>query len=123
MQRMPFRWWARGTATLSTFPTSPRISARAIGAALAISDGVRALGLEARIGIHVGERERHDDKVTGLAVTIGSRVGSVAGASEVLVSRTVRDLVAGSGISFRDRGTHELKGIPGSWQLFAVADE
>jgi class 3 adenylate cyclase/pimeloyl-ACP methyl ester carboxylesterase len=95
--------------------------ARAIGAAQAIVDGVRTLGLEARIGIHVGECELHDDKIAGLAVNIGSRVASTAGASEVLVSQTVRDLVAGSGISFGDRGIHELKGIPGSWQLFAVA--
>jgi class 3 adenylate cyclase/pimeloyl-ACP methyl ester carboxylesterase len=95
--------------------------ARAIGAAQAIIDGVRTLGLEARIGIHVGECERHDDKIAGLAVNIGSRVASNARSSEVLVSQTVRDLVAGSGIRFLDRGTHELKGIPGSWQLFGVA--
>jgi class 3 adenylate cyclase len=95
--------------------------ARAIGAAQAIIDGVRTLGLEARIGIHVGECELHDDKIAGLAVNIGSRVASNAGASEVLVSQTVRDLVAGSGIRFADRGIHELKGIPGSWQIFAVA--
>lgn len=95
--------------------------ARAIGAAQAITNGVRTLGLEARIGIHVGECELHDDKITGLAVNIGSRVASNAGASEVLVSQTVRDLVAGSGISFGDRGIHGLKGIPGNWQLFAVA--
>jgi class 3 adenylate cyclase len=94
--------------------------ARAIGAAQAIVTGVRALGLEARIGIHVGECELHDDKVAGLAVNIGSRVASNAGSNEVLVSQTVRDLVAGSGIRFLDRGSHELKGIPGSWQLFAV---
>jgi class 3 adenylate cyclase/pimeloyl-ACP methyl ester carboxylesterase len=94
--------------------------ARAIGAAVAIVTGVRTLDLEARIGIHVGECELHDDKIAGLAVNIGSRVASNAGSSEVLVSQTVRDLVAGSGIRFLDRGTHELKGIPGSWQLFAV---
>jgi len=95
--------------------------ARAIGAAQSIINGVRTLGLEARIGIHVGECELHDTKIAGLAVNIGSRVASNAGASEVLVSQTVRDLVAGSGISFEDRGIHDLKGIPGSWQLFAVA--
>ena len=94
--------------------------ARAIGAARAIIDGVRMLGIEVRIGIHVGECELHDDSITGLAVGIGSRVASKAGASEVLVSQTVRDIVAGSGIRFLDRGTHKLKGIPGSWQLFAV---
>jgi len=95
--------------------------ARAIRAAQAIVDGVRTLDLEARIGIHVGECELHDEKIAGLAVNIGSRVASNAEASEVLVSQTVRDLVAGSGIKFTDRGTHELKGIPGNWQLFAVA--
>jgi class 3 adenylate cyclase len=94
--------------------------ARAIRAAQAIMDGVRALDLEARIGIHVGECELHEGKITGLAVNIGSRVASNAQASEVLVSQTVRDLVAGSGIRFQDRGVHDLKGIPGSWQLFAV---
>jgi class 3 adenylate cyclase len=95
--------------------------ARAIRAAQAIVDGVRTLGLETRIGIHVGECELHEGKIAGLAVNIGARVASNAGAGEVLVSQTVRDLVAGSGISFEDRGIHELKGIPGSWQLFAVA--
>ena len=95
--------------------------ARAIRAAQAIVVGVRTLGLEARIGIHVGECEVHEGKIAGLAVNIGARVASNAGAGEVLVSQTVRDLVAGSGISFEDRGIHELKGIPGSWQLFAVA--
>ncbi|HEY8724318.1 MAG TPA: adenylate/guanylate cyclase domain-containing protein [Gaiellaceae bacterium] len=96
--------------------------ARAIRAGQAIITGVRALGLEARIGIHVGECELHDDKLAGLAVVIGSRVAANADASEVLVSQTVRDLVAGSGIELTDRGAHELKGIPGSWQLYAVAD-
>jgi class 3 adenylate cyclase/pimeloyl-ACP methyl ester carboxylesterase len=95
--------------------------ARAIRAAQAIVDGVRTLDLEARIGIHVGECELHDEKIAGLAVNIGSRVASNAEPSEVLVSQTVRDLVAGSGIKFTDRGTHELHGIPGNWQLFAVA--
>ena len=95
--------------------------ARAIRAAQAIIAGVRTLDLEARIGIHVGECELHDDKLAGLAVVIGSRVASNAGAGEVLVSQTVRDLVAGSGIGLTDRGAHELKGIPGSWQLYAVA--
>jgi class 3 adenylate cyclase len=95
--------------------------ARAIRAAQAISDGVQTLGIEARIGIHVGECELHDDKLAGLAVNIGARVASNAEANQVLVSQTVRDLVAGSGIGFTDRGTHEFKGIPGNWQLFAVA--
>lgn len=94
--------------------------ARAIRAAEAIVEGVRTIGLEARIGVHVGECEVHDGKVAGLAVAIGARVASKAAASEVLVSQTVRDLVVGAGIDFADRGTHELKGIPGAWQLFAV---
>ena len=94
--------------------------ARAIRAAEAIVEGLQTLDLEARIGIHVGECELHDENLAGLAVVIGSRVASKAEPSEVLVSQTVRDLVAGSGIEFTDRGTHELKGIPGNWQLFAV---
>ncbi len=95
--------------------------ARAIRAAQAIVSGVNGLGLASRIGIHVGECELHEDKVAGLAVSIGARVAAEAGANEILVSQTVRDLVAGSGIGFDDRGSHELKGIPGSWQLFAAA--
>jgi len=95
--------------------------ARAIRAAQAIVSGVNELGLESRIGIHVGECELHEGKVTGLAVNIGARVAATAGANEVLVSQTVRDLVAGSGLTFDDRGSHELKGIPGTWQLFAAS--
>jgi class 3 adenylate cyclase len=95
--------------------------ARAIRAAQAIITSVRTLGLEARIGTHVGECELHDNKIAGLVVNIGSRVAANAGAGDVLVSQTVRDLVAGSGIRFEPRDIHDLKGIPGSWQLFAVA--
>jgi class 3 adenylate cyclase len=94
--------------------------ARAIRAAQAIVPAVNELGLEPRIGIHVGECELHDDKVAGLAVNIGARVAAKADANEILVSQTVRDLVAGTGIAFESRGTHELKGIPGTWQLFAA---
>jgi class 3 adenylate cyclase len=95
--------------------------ARAIRCACAITESVRDLGLEVRAGLHTGECERMDGKVGGIAVHIGARVASEASAGEVLVSSTVRDLVAGSGIEFRDRGTASLKGVPGEWRLFAVA--
>jgi class 3 adenylate cyclase len=94
--------------------------ARAIHAADAIVDGVRALGLEIRAGVHTGECELHDGKIAGIAVSMGARVAASAGPSEVLVSSTVKDLVAGSGIEFEDRGKHELKGVPGEWRLYAV---
>ncbi len=94
--------------------------ARAIRCACAISEGVRELGIEIRAGLHTGECERIDQKVGGIAVNIGARVASQAEAGEVLVSSTVRDLVAGSGIAFRERGVTELKGVPGEWRLFAV---
>jgi class 3 adenylate cyclase len=78
--------------------------------------------VEVRAGVHTGECELIDDKVTGIAVHIGARVASLAGPGEVLVSRTVKDLVAGSGIRFRDCGEQELKGVPGEWHLYAVMD-
>jgi pimeloyl-ACP methyl ester carboxylesterase len=93
--------------------------ARAIRAAQAIAGGVRQIGLEVRAGVHTGECELHDGKISGIAVSAGARVAGAAGASEVLVSQTVKDLVAGSGISFADRGEHELKGV-GSWRLYSV---
>jgi class 3 adenylate cyclase len=96
--------------------------ARAIECACAIRDGVATLGLDVRAGVHTGECEVIDDKVTGIAVHIGARVASAATAGEVLVSRTVKDLVAGSGIGFSDRGEQELKGVPGEWHLYAVSD-
>jgi class 3 adenylate cyclase len=95
--------------------------ARAIRAGEAIVRTVNEVGLEPRIGIHVGECELHEDKVAGLAVNIGARVAAKAGANEICVSQTVRDLVAGTGIAFDDRGSHELKGIPGAWRVFAVS--
>lgn len=94
--------------------------ARAIRCADAITKGVRELGIEIRAGLHTGECERIDRKVGGIAVSIGARVAAEAGPGEVLVSSTVKDLVAGSGIEFRDRGVAELKGVPGEWRLFAV---
>ena len=93
--------------------------ARAIRCAGAIESGVQVLGLEVRAGVHTGECELFGDKVAGLAVHTGARIASEAGAGEVLVSQTVKDLVAGSGISFEDRGEHELKGV-GAWRLYSV---
>ena len=95
--------------------------ARAIWCAKAITKAVRDLNLEVRAGLHTGEVELLGDDIGGVAVHIGARVVSLAGPSEVLVTRTVRDLVAGSGIEFIDRGAHELKGVPGEWGILAVA--
>ncbi len=94
--------------------------ARAIRCARSISEQVNQLGIEVRAGLHTGECELLDDKVAGIAVSIGARVAAQAGPGEVLVSQTVKDLVAGSGIQFQDRGAAELKGVPGEWRLFAV---
>jgi class 3 adenylate cyclase len=94
--------------------------ARAIRCACSARDAMRALGVEVRAGLHTGECELIGDDLGGIAVNIGARVGSVAGPGEVLVSRTVTDLVAGSGIEFTERGAHSLKGVPGEWQLYAV---
>ncbi len=96
--------------------------ARAIRCATAIVAAVLPLGLEVRAGLHTGEVETIDGKVGGLAVNIGARVGAMAGPSEVLVSQTVRDLVAGSGLMFVDRGEHELKGVPDRWRLYRVGE-
>jgi class 3 adenylate cyclase len=93
---------------------------RAIECACAIRDAVRALGIEVRAGLHTGEIEVRGDDVAGMAVHIGARVSASAGAGEVFASSTVKDLVAGSGIEFDDRGEHDLKGVPGAWRLFAV---
>lgn len=97
--------------------------ARAIHCACAIVDGVRDLGLSVRAGLHTGECELTDGNIAGIAVHTGARVAALAAADEVLVSNTVRDLVAGSGIQFSDRGAHALKGIPGEWRLFAVQQQ
>jgi class 3 adenylate cyclase len=95
--------------------------ARAIRCACAITDAVKELGIEVRAGLHTGECEVVENKVGGIAVHIGARVAKEAQPSEVLVSSTVRDLVAGSGLEFAERGPAELKGVPGEWRLFAVA--
>jgi class 3 adenylate cyclase len=94
---------------------------RAVRCATAIVDAVRPLGIEVRAGLHTGEMERIDRKVGGVAVNIGARVAAMAAPSEVLVSQTVKDLMVGSDLRFEDRGSHELKGVPGAWKVYAVA--
>ena len=94
--------------------------ARAVKCAQAICEAVKPLGLEVRAGCHTGEIELMGADVGGIAVHIGARVGALAGPSEVLVSSTVKDLVAGSGLVFEDRGEHELKGVPEPWHLYAA---
>ncbi len=94
--------------------------ARAVECALAAVEGVRDLGIELRAGLHTGECEIRDGEVSGIAVHIGARIAAEAGPGEVLVSSTVKDLVAGAGIEFRERGVAELKGVPGEWRLFEV---
>ena len=106
-----------GDGHLATFDGA----GRAIRCAQVITQGSGALGLTLRCGVHTGEVELRGDDVAGIAVHVAERVESVAGPGEVLVSSTVKDLVAGSGIEFADRGEHELKGVPGSWRLFRVA--
>jgi len=105
-----------GDGVLATFDGP----GRAIKCAQAIAETVRPLGIEVRAGLHTGEIELRGDDVGGIGVHIAARVAGLAGAGEVLVSRTVTDLVAGSGINFEDRGEQELKGVPGSWRVFAV---
>ena len=94
---------------------------RAIRCAMSIRDAVQALGIEVRAGLHTGECEIRGDDIGGIAVHIGARVSALAGPKDVLVSSTLRDLVIGSGLEFEERGSYELKGVPGEWQLFAVA--
>jgi len=96
--------------------------ARAVQCAAAIRDALRQLGLDVRIGLHTGEIEQRDDDVAGIAVHLAQRVQAMARPGEVLVSRTVVDLVVGSDLSFVDRGEHDLKGLPGTWRVFAVGD-
>ena len=92
-----------------------------MGAARAIVSQLTTLGLDVRAGLHTGECEVTDGKLGGLAVHVGARIASRAGPAEVLVSSTVKDLVAGSGLQFAERGAAELKGLPGEWPLFAVS--
>jgi class 3 adenylate cyclase len=94
--------------------------ARGVRCAVAMATALRTLGLEVRAGLHTGECAVIGQKVGGIAVHIGARIAALAGPGEVLVSSTVKDLVAGSGIQFEERGAHALKGVPGEWRLFAV---
>jgi pimeloyl-ACP methyl ester carboxylesterase len=105
-----------GDGSLGTFDGP----ARAIRAACAARDGLRGLGVQIRAGLHTGEIELRNEDVGGIAVHISARVAAAAGPAEVLVSSTVKDLVAGSGLRFTDRGAHTLQGVPGEWRLFAV---
>jgi len=105
-----------GDGMLATFDGP----ARAIRCALAVTDAVKAQGIDVRVGLHTGEVELVGDDVAGIAVHIAARVGALAETGEVLVSGTVKDLVAGSGIAFTERGEHVLKGVPDTWRLFAV---
>jgi class 3 adenylate cyclase len=105
-----------GDGILATFDGP----ARGVRCACAITDEIRPLGIEVRAGLHTGECEVMGDDVGGIAVHIGARVAALAGAGEVLVSSTVKDLVAGSGLRFGDRGSQSLKGVPGEWHIYAV---
>jgi class 3 adenylate cyclase/pimeloyl-ACP methyl ester carboxylesterase len=110
---------ARGEESFATFDGP----ARAVHCAIAITRAVKDLGILVRAGVHTGEVELVGDQVRGIAVHIGARVASLAGSGEVLVSSTVKDLVAGSGLLFEDGGVHELKGVPGRWQLYSVVSD
>jgi class 3 adenylate cyclase len=105
-----------GDGILATFDGP----ARGVRCACAIAEEIHPLGIDVRAGLHTGECEIMGEDVGGIAVHIGARVASLAGAGEVLVSRTVKDLVAGSGLRFADRGSQTLKGVPGDWQIYAV---
>src|SRR5215203_4173445 len=121
------RGWLGSAAARSTRPatvfsralTAPRVRSGARATTADLAD----FGLPTRAGIHTGECEITDGKIAGIAVAIGARVAAHAAANEVLVSQTVRDLVAGSGIAFADRGRHQLKGIPGEWNLYAATTD
>jgi class 3 adenylate cyclase/dienelactone hydrolase len=108
---------ATGDGFLATFEGP----ARGIACARALTSAIATLGIEIRAGLHIGECERIGDDIGGMCVHLAARVCAVAAPGEVLVSRTIKDLVVGSGIEFSERGPHELKGVPGTWELFAVA--
>jgi len=105
--------------SLATFD----VPARGVRCACANADEIKPLGIEIRAGLHAGECEMIGDAVYGIAVCTGARVAALAGSGEILVSETVRDLLAGSGLRFRDRGIQNLKGIPGEWRIFAARRE
>jgi class 3 adenylate cyclase len=105
-----------GDGVLATFDGP----GRAVQCASAIRDAAHEIGLEIRAGVHTGEVDVRGDDIGGLSVHVGARVSAAAGPGEILVSRTVTDLVVGSGMEFLDRGEHDLKGVPGHWRLFAV---
>jgi class 3 adenylate cyclase len=105
-----------GDGVLATFDGP----GRAIGCARAIESALRQVGLAARCGVHTGEIELRGDDIAGIAVHIGARIAAMAAEGEVLVSSSVPPLVVGSDLVFRDRGEHELKGVPGAWRLYAV---
>jgi class 3 adenylate cyclase len=117
-----FRGEERDTAGDGFFATFDG-PARAIRCAQAVIEGVRGLGLEVRAGVHTGECELHDGKPSGIAVNIGARTAAAATPGEVLATSTVRDLVAGTGLVFEERGERELKGVPGRWRLYGVLAE
>jgi class 3 adenylate cyclase len=106
-----------GTAFICSFDGP----SRAIRCARGITKAARNLGIEVRAGVHTGECEVRGSNLAGLAVHIATRIGALAGPSEVLVSSTVKDLVVGSDIELTERGEHELKGVPGRWRLFSVS--
>jgi class 3 adenylate cyclase len=108
-----------GDGLLATFDGP----ARGIRSACAIRDGLKKLGVAARAGLHTGEIEVRGEDIGGMAVHVAQRVAATSGSEEVMVSSTVKDLVAGAGIAFADRGRHRLKGIAEDWQLFAVVSE
>jgi class 3 adenylate cyclase len=97
--------------------------ARAVQAATAITSDLKKLGVNIRAGVHTGECETMGEKLSGVAIHVGARVASLSAPGEVLVSSTVKDLVAGSGLRFRDRGVHQLKGVPGEWRLYSVESD